>query len=63
MNKYRVEVNKEEGFIRIFRNDNEILYWDELEWVEDEEVPYAIANAIYLAFTNPEAMDAYQPKL
>jgi hypothetical protein len=54
---FRVEINKELGFIRIFRNDEEVLYWDESEWIEDSEVVFQIANAIDMALTNPEEMD------
>jgi hypothetical protein len=54
---YEVKVSKEEGFVQILRDGEEVLYWDELEWLEDDELFYTIANAIILGITNPTAMD------
>jgi hypothetical protein len=35
----------------------EVVYWDQQEWIEDPElVVPAIANAIHLAYTDPEKL-------
>lgn len=54
---YHVEVNREEGFIRIARHSREMLYWEITEWEEDPDVAFVIAEAISTALTNPEEMD------
>lgn len=55
---FTVEMDKQESFIRIVKNEREeMLYWSEEEWAEDPEVVYAIANAINLATTKPEEFE------
>ena len=35
---------------------DEIVYWDMLEWTEDPEVVFSIANAVRLAYTEPREL-------
>jgi hypothetical protein len=56
-NPYHVEVNQEEGFIRIARHSREMLYWDQGEWEGDSEVYFTIMTAVVMALSDPEAMD------
>jgi hypothetical protein len=50
---FHVEVNEEEGFIRIARHSREVLYWEMTEWEEDPEVIFKITEYITLALTQP----------
>jgi PHD/YefM family antitoxin component YafN of YafNO toxin-antitoxin module len=53
-----LEVEVAEKFICITdENGDEVVYWHQDEWVEDPElVVPAIANAIHLAYTDPEKL-------
>lgn len=54
---YKVEINPDEGFIKISRNSREMLYWQDTEWQESPDLIYTITEAIHLALTNPKQMD------
>jgi hypothetical protein len=60
---YHVEVNEEDGFVRIAWHSREMLYWDASEWQEDPDVVFAVARAITLALSAPEAMDRMLQRL
>ena len=45
-------------FIRISDGARELVYWDRQEWVEDPDLTTTIANAVFLASTDPAAFRA-----
>lgn len=45
-------------YIAIIDNEEEIVGWDEEEWQEDSTVVFSIANAIKLAYTDPDQLRA-----
>lgn len=58
MGPYTVITDTENGYVAIYRNGQEILYWDRLEWEEDPDLLFAIVNAVVMATTDQECMDA-----
>jgi hypothetical protein len=61
-NPYTVEVNPEQGFVRIDRNGSEKLYWESTEF-RDEHALFAAFNAVKMALTKPSEMDKALVKL
>jgi len=51
-----VEVRFTEDSIGIYEGKKEIVYWYINEWEEDSDVVFSIANAIKLAYTDPEEL-------
>jgi hypothetical protein len=42
--------------IGIYEGKKEIVYWYKTEWHEDPDLVYSIANAVKLAYTDPEKL-------
>jgi hypothetical protein len=61
-NPYSVEINPEQGFVRIDRNGSEKLYWESTEF-RDEHALFAAFNAVKMALTKPSEMDKALVKL
>ncbi len=51
-----MEVRFTEDSIGIYEGKKEIVYWYINEWEEDSDVVFSIANAIKLAYTDPEEL-------
>jgi hypothetical protein len=50
MTKFKIVYG--EDWIQIKRNNKEVLYWIQDEWVENPQVAFSIFNAIELASKN-----------
>ena len=50
----KIEIGHE--YIAIKEDNVEIVGWSMQEWAEDPEVVYSIANAISLAYEDPEGL-------
>ena len=51
-----MSIHFSEDYISIQFNGTEIVGWTESEWIEDPQVVFSIANAIHLAYTDPETL-------
>lgn len=50
----KITVSVTEDTVTIFKGDEELVHWVEDEWLEDPSITISIANAIHLAYVNPE---------
>ena len=46
---FRADV--QESYIAMFDGDQELVYWDEAEWMEDPSLAVNIANAVHIGYT------------
>ncbi len=57
--RYKIQTGADPGenFIRILRGTQEVLYWDQQEWIDDPSLVVPIANAVAMAAGDSEMMD------
>ena len=54
--KLKVEILPQEITVRFVNTNVEVFHWTEEEWTEDPSIAPTIANAINLAYINPDGL-------